>query len=84
MTTDMKWFEIWFEDKNNILECMVRNMQADLNAGYNPLGNSIKSQFAEIESYRKAIDAKLDEFSKMEDKAVNRWCYYDLKRRGAI
>ena len=84
MTTEMKWFEIWFDDKNNILECMVRNMQADLNAGYDPLGNSIKSQLADIENYRKAIDSKFDEFSKMENKAVNRWCYYDLKRRGAI
>ena len=84
MMTDMNWFEIWFDDKNSILECMVRNMQSDLNAGYNPLGNSIQSQLTEIENYRNAIDAKLEEFSKMEDRAVNRWCYYDLKRRGAI
>jgi hypothetical protein len=59
-------------------------MQSDLNAGYNPLGNSIKMQLAEIESYRASIDSKLEEFAKMDEKSVNRWCYYDLKRRGAI
>lgn len=81
---EMKWFEIWYEDKQCILSTMISNMQADLNAGYDPLGNSIQNQLSEIESYRASIDSKLKEFVTMEEKTVNRWCYYDLKRRGAI
>ena len=81
---EMKWFELWFEDKESILSTMVSNMQSDLDAGYNPSGNSIQSQIAEIANYKASIDSKLDEFSKMDEKSVNRWCYYDLKRRGAI
>ena len=81
---EMKWFDIWYEDKQCILSTMISNMQADLNAGYNPIGHTIKSELAEIESYRASIDSKLDEFATMDEKSVNRWCYYDLKRRGAI
>lgn len=81
---EMRWFDIWYEDKQCILSTMISNMQADLNAGYNPIGNTIKRELEEIESYRASIDSKLDEFATMDETAVNRWCYYDLKRRGAI
>ena len=78
------WFEIWFQDKESMLETMVRNMTADLDADYNYFGNCIKQQRKTIDEYRKQFDRQMDEFKLMDDAKVNRWCYYDLKKRGVI
>lgn len=80
----MKWFDMWYEDKASILDTMVRNMISDLDAGYDPMGHCIKKQRVDIEEYQMDIDKTMDMFKTMEDKAVNRWCYYDMKKRGAI
>lgn len=37
------WFDIWFADKQGMIDCMTRNMAADLEAGYDYFGNSIRS-----------------------------------------
>lgn len=78
------WFEIWFEDKQSMIEIMTSNMAADLQAGYDFFGNSIQSQMRDIQEYKNRFDAQMEDFKFMEDKAVNRWCFYDLKKRGAI
>lgn len=78
------WFEIWIGDKRGILSCMVQNMASDLAAGYNYFGNCITKQREEIEKYQKEINERLDEFKNMDDKQVNRWCFYDIVKRGAI
>ena len=78
------WFDMWFSDKQNMLDTMVRNMQADLDCGYDYFGKSITSQREMIDEYKKNFDAQMDKFKEMEDKAVNRWCYYDMKKRGVI
>lgn len=80
----MDWFEMWFEDKQCMIDTMVRNMQADLNAGYNYFGNSITQQREMIDSYKAEIDKQLDKFATMANESVNRWCYYDMKKRGVI
>ena len=38
------WFELWFEDKQCMINIMICNMQADLDAGYDYFGNSIRKQ----------------------------------------
>ena len=80
----MKWFEIWFEDEMAMLDTMTRNMVADLEAGYNPNGNCIRRQAADIENRKARFDARMEVFKYTDDKEVDRWCYYDLKKRGAI
>lgn len=84
VTTEMKWFEIWIEDRRSMSETMLRNMIADLEAGYNPNGHSIRKQAVDIEEYNMATNRNMDRFKVMEDKDVNRWCYYDLRKRGVI
>lgn len=79
-----KWFDIWFNDKQSMIETMRRNMQADLEAGYNPNGYAIYKQIVEIAEYEHGFDVQMDLFKNMEDGEVNRWCYYDLKKRGVI
>lgn len=78
------WFEMWFQDKQNMLDCMLRNMQSDLDAGYNPFGNSILRQRTEINNYKKQFDAEMDKFHDMDESKVQRWCYYNMKKRGVI
>lgn len=78
------WFEVWFEDRESILSTMIRNMTADLNAGYDYFGQSITKQKKETEEYKAQTNSTLDMFKDMDEKAVNIWCYYELKKRGAI
>ena len=78
------WFELWFEDKKSLIETMYRNLAADLDAGYDFYGSSIQKQIREIDEYRAQFDAEMDSFKTMDDAKVQRWCYYDLKKRGAI
>ena len=47
------WFDIWFADKQGMIDCMIRNMAADLEAGYDYFGNSIRSQREAIETWLK-------------------------------
>ena len=78
------WFEVWQDDKESIIETMIKNMASDLNHGYDYFGKSIVEQRRAIEAYRKEIDDTFDLFKTMDEKEVNRWCFYDLKKRGAI
>ena len=78
------WFDLWLEDRNSILACMVSNMASDLAAGYDYYGKSISEQRAEIDAYKAETDRKLGSFAFLTEKEVNRYCFYDMKRRGAI
>ena len=78
------WFDIWYQDKMSIIETMMKNMQSDLDAGYNPNGQSILKQKIMIDNYRKNIEENLRKFAEMTEADVNRFCYYSLVRSGAI
>ena len=78
------WFDIWFADKQCMIEVMTKNMTADLEAGYSFFGSSIQKQIADIEEYKRTFDSQMDEFHTMDEKTVNRWCFYDMKKRGVI
>lgn len=78
------WFELWFEDKQSMIDIMVSNMISDLANGYDYFGKSITEQRQMIDDYKKDFDATVEKFKTMTDTEVNRWCFYDLKKRGAI
>ena len=78
------WFSVWQDDKESILQTMISNMTSDLDAGYDYFGKSIVEQHKTIEKYKSDIDTTYDLFKSMDEKEVNRWCFYDLKKRGAI
>lgn len=84
LTERNDWFDLWYDDKNSIIDTMARNMAADLAAGYSYFGQSIVKQRREIAQYKEQMDAEIDAFKEMDEKEVNRWCYYDMKKRGAI
>lgn len=78
------WFELWCEDRESMLTTMVRNMAADLDAGLSYFGNTVSRQRKMIEEYKAETDATFDMFKGMDEVSVNRWCFYELKKRGAI
>ena len=70
ITDSDNWFGIWFEDKQSIINTMIKNMAADLDAGYDYFGTCIRRQQAEIETYKAQFDEEMDMFKDMEEKAV--------------
>lgn len=85
MEHDVDYIEIWMDDYEWIIDCMVRNMQSDLACGYNPHGKSILEQISMISETKKRRDDGIEKIAQFEsDRRAQRWCYMDLKRRGAI
>lgn len=84
VTDRTDWFDIWFEDKQGMLSTMIRNMSADLDCGYDYFGKSISHQRESIEEYKKEFDREMEQFKTMDEKQVNRWCFYDMKKRSVI
>ena len=80
----MDWFEIWVADKKWILETMAQNMADDLKAGYDYYGKSIQTQIKEMNEYKAKFDADLDKVAEMDDNKVQKWCYIQLLKAGAI
>lgn len=80
----INWLNLWFEDKESILDTMRRNLTADIEAGYSLTGNSVRKQKAEIELYSIRFDEEAKRLREMEPSKALHWCYIDLKRRGAI
>ena len=78
------WFDVWQGDREAILYTMIKNMTSDLDNGYDYFGRSIVEQRRRIEEYKAETDKTFDLFKTMDEKEVNRWCFYDLKKRGAI
>lgn len=72
------------DDKESILATMVKNLASDLEAGYNYFGACVKRQREMIEDYKAEFESQIMAFADMDDTKRNRWCYYDLLRRGAI
>lgn len=84
----MKYFEMWTLHKESVIAAMVRNMQSDLENGYDPHGSSIRTQKERIDAYRVGYDTSFQLLTEMGAAngfdAVERWCYLDLTRSGAI
>ena len=80
----MDWFKLWVEDKESIINTMVRNMTADLEAGYSYFGQSMVRARQELADYKAKYDADLDKIADMEPNKVQHWCYIQLLKAGAI
>lgn len=81
----MDYITMWVEDYESLIETAIRNMQSDLDAGYNPKGQSIAWDRECIEELKTRRDAGIEKIAQFEsDRKANRWCYLDMKRRGAI
>lgn len=84
ITDRADWFPLWVEDKQSILDTMIRNLHADLSVGYSYNGNSATSQRENIKAYQSQMDEEMKSFRNMSNAQINHWCFYDMKRRGVI
>lgn len=78
------YVEMWHDDKNCVIKTMVRNMNADMQAGYNWLGKSIQQQLNDITAYSVNYEREVAILATMTPEAQQRWCKRDLIKRGAI
>ena len=78
------WFELWFDDKKSIISTMERNIQSDLDAGYDPLGHIITKQVDDLNDYIDQFNYDIEMLGMMSEKEINHWCYLDMKKRGVI
>lgn len=83
--TDRKdWYNLWMEDKISMIQTMRNNLASDIKNDYNLLSMTIQKQIIDIVNYEREYERQFEKFSLMSDKEINKWCYYDLKKRGAI
>lgn len=78
------WLKIWFDDKEAMIDTMRRNLAADLEAGYDVNGYSVRKQIVDIETYEREFKAQAERVGEMEIPRAQYWCYCDLRKRGAI
>ncbi len=78
------YFDMWFADKQNMIATMNRNLQADLQCGYNPNGNCILNQRKAIIDYENDFLKQCEKFVDWSDKKIDRWCKLDMLKRGVI
>lgn len=76
--------QIWHDDKKSIIKTMVKNVNADIQAGYNWLGKSIQQQLNDITAYTANYEREVAILTTMTFEAQQRWCKRDLIKRGAI
>ena len=79
-----KWFNIWYDDKHSVLDTMYRNIMDDIAVGYDPDGECIRKQKAELDQYEENFWNEFDKLIMMDDNNIQRWCYRDLVKRGVI
>lgn len=78
------WFELWCADWESLIETARQNMADDLAVGYNPNGASIQRSRAVIEEFENRYTDGLEKLKTLDEKQAERWCYLDMKKRGAI
>ena len=78
------WFELWREDRQSMLDTMIRNMRSDLENGYNYFGKSITEQREAIARFKAEYDADMDNLGDMDANKVQHWCYVRLLKLGDI
>lgn len=78
------WFAIWCADYEGLIETAIRNLCADLAVGYNPYGESIKRSRAVVDEFKTRYADGLEKLKSLDEKQAGRWCYLDMKKRGAI
>lgn len=78
------YVELWHYDKKCIIKTMVKNMNDDIQAGYNWLGKSIQQQINEITAYTVNYEHETAMLATMTPETQQKWCKRDLIERGAI
>lgn len=79
-----EWFALWSSDQESMLATRIRNLAADIDAGYSPTGVSVRNQLADIADALNSVLAQYTRLGNMTIDKRGRWCSDDMKRRGVI
>ena len=77
-----KYLNLWMDDKQSMINTMIRNMDSDAQAGYSIA--FIKKELKEIQQYITDYESKLDTILKLKDNEIELYCKVDLIASGAI
>ena len=80
----INYFELLIEDRNMILNAMIANKDADIQAGYNPYGANIAKQLVNISDFKYSMQKEIEKIGMMDPKKANWYCYTTLVKNGAI
>lgn len=78
------WVGMLLDDIDSIENCMRRNMQSDIEAGYNPAGLAIRREIEELNDYIEYKNNTIIKIRDMDENKAQRWAYWELVRKGAI
>lgn len=78
------WFLMWNDDKRAMIDTMKRNVEADIDAGYNERGFTVVKAKEALDRYIRRYEDDVESFKRMTEKDVQRWCFYDLVKRGVV
>lgn len=84
VTDSNEWRKMWDSDKRAMIDTMRRNLAADITAGYSMRGRSVQNQIHDIDEYEYDYFEQIRKLDSMSESEANKWCFYDMKRRGAI
>ncbi len=78
------WFDVWCADWEGLIETQARNIQSEIEAGWKYKSARVQNEIRILNEFNGEYKMNLGRFGGMTDEEVNRYCYYDLLRRGAI
>lgn len=82
------YFEMWFADKQSMIDTMRRNMVSDLECGYDPNGKSITRQREELEKFIREFKEDMEMLKSLTlthtERKIENWCRLDMLKRGVI
>ena len=85
--TPSEWIEMWKGDIRSMLATMLLNIVSDLlNGHYEPDG-SVMSDIVDALSYANKYrhnKAHIEHLQRKSETDAAKWCFKDLKKRGAI
>lgn len=84
VTDSNEWRKMWDSDKRGMIDTMRRNIASDITAGYSLNGKTVRNQIVQILDYEEEYKHSCEVLDSIGEKAANKWCFYDMKRRGVI
>lgn len=82
--TPAEWIEMWNGSKRSTVASMYRNLTADIEAGYDLFGYSVRQAQAAITTYVAEWERQITELARLDTVSKGRKCFEWLKKSGDI
>lgn len=82
--TASEWIAMWNDYKRSVLVTMHENLTADLKAGYEAWGYSVRQSQAQIAEFTAKWEREITELARLDTEGKAHKCFEWLKKSGAI